>query len=113
MNRIIIPSVIAKNQEELDEVFSKVQDIARLFQLDVMDGRFVPSHSLDFDFVLPREKCEYEAQLMVEKPEEWVEKNEEKVDTIITQIESVKNPKGFIEFVKNKQKRVAFALIQH
>jgi len=110
MNRIIIPSVIAKTQEELDRVFSKIRDIAGLFQLDVMDGRFVPSHSLDFDFRLPGDKYGYEAQLMVENPEEWVEKNEEKVQNIIAQIESVKDPEGFIEFVKNKQKRVAFAL---
>jgi len=110
MNRLIIPSVIAKTQEELDSVFSKVQDIAGLFQLDVMDGRFVPNHSLDFDFILPREEYKYEAQLMVENPEEWIEKNGEKVETIIAQIESVKNPESFIEFVKNRQKRVAFAL---
>jgi ribulose-phosphate 3-epimerase len=110
MNRLIIPSVIARTQEELDRVLSKVQDIASLFQLDVMDGRFVPNHSLDFDFKLPRIKCEYEAQLMVENPEKWVKKNGEKVHTIIAQIESVKNPESFIEYVKNNQKRVGFAL---
>lgn len=110
MNRLIIPSVIAKTQEELDRVFSKVQNIASLFQLDVMDGRFVPNHSLDFDFRLPRDKYEYEAQLMVENPEKWVENNGEKVDTIIAQIESVKNPESFIKYVKNKQKRVGFAI---
>jgi ribulose-phosphate 3-epimerase len=110
MNRIVIPSVIAKTQKELDCVFSKVRDIARLFQLDVMDGRFVPSQSLNFDFRLPGKKYEYEAQLMVENPEEWIEKNGEKVDTIIAQIESVKNPESFIGYVKNKKKRVAFAL---
>ncbi len=110
MIKVIVPSVIAKTQAELEIIFSRVKDIAGLFQLDVMDSKFVPSSSLDFDFTLPRGKYRYEAQLMVEEPRKWIEMNGEKVDTIIAQIESVKNPESFIEFVKDRKKRVGFAL---
>ncbi len=49
MRKVIIPAVIAKTQEELDDIFSRIKDSAGLLQLDVMDGKFVPNHSLDFD----------------------------------------------------------------
>ncbi len=110
MNKIIVPSLIAETQEELDILFSKVKDTAGLFQLDVMDGQFVPSRSLDFELRLPQGKWRFEAQLMVEDPVEWVEKNGESVDTVLAQIESVKNPENFLKLMQNRDKRVGFAL---
>ena len=110
MKITIIPSVIAKAQEELDVILSKINDSAQLLQLDIMDGKFVPSHSLDFDFRLPEGKYKFEADLMVEAPEKWVDENSEKVDTIIAHIEAVKSPEGIIKKVKNKGKKIGFAL---
>ena len=110
MKKVIIPAVIAKTQKELDDIFFKIKDSARLLQLDIMDGKFVPNNSLDFDFSLPRKKYEFEAHLMIDNPEEWVEENWEKVDAIIAHFESVKNPEKFIQSVKNKARKIAFAL---
>lgn len=110
MKKIVVPSLIAKTQEELDVLFPKVKDIAEFFQLDVMDGRFVSNSSLDFDLRLPSGKWRFEAQLMVEDPVNWVKKNGECVDTVLAQIESTENPKSFIEFVRNGNKKVGFAL---
>lgn len=110
MKKVIIPAVIAKSQKELDDIFSKIKDSARLLQLDIMDGKFVPNNSLDFDFMLPQKKYQFEAHLMIENPEKWVDENWEKVDIIIAHFESVKNPGEIIESVKKKEKKVAFAL---
>lgn len=110
MIKVVVPSVIAETQAELETVFSRVKDIAELFQLDVMDSKFVPTSSIDFNFTLPGGEYRYEAQLMVEEPNKWIEMNGEKVDTIIAQIESVRDPEIFIEFVKQRNKRVGFAL---
>jgi ribulose-phosphate 3-epimerase len=110
MKKIIIPAVIAKKQKELDDIFSRVRDSARLLQLDIMDGKFVPNNSLDFDFKLPEKKYLYEAHLMINDPETWVDENWEKVDTVIAHFESVKNPERIIESVKTKGKKIAFAL---
>ena len=110
MRKIIIPAVIAKTQQELDDILNKIGDRAYLLQLDVMDGKFVPNNSLDFDFRLPEKKYQFEAHLMVESPEKWVERNWKKVDTLIAHFESVKNPREFIDSVKNKGKKIAFAL---
>ena len=110
MKKNIIPAVIAKTQEELDDILSRIKDSAGLLQLDVMDGKFVPSHSLDFDFRLPQRECQYEAHLMIEDPEKWIDANWMKVDTIIAHFESVKDPDRIIESAGDKGKKIAFAL---
>jgi ribulose-phosphate 3-epimerase len=110
MKKIIIPAVIAKTQRELDDIFSRIRDSARLLQLDIMDGKFVPNNSLDFDFKLPEKKYLYEAHLMVDKPETWIDEYWPRVDTVIAHFESVENPEKIIESVKDKGKKIAFAL---
>jgi len=110
MRKIIIPAVIAKTQKELDSIFNKIGNRASLLQLDVMDGKFVPNNSLDFDFKVPAERYEFEAHLMIEDPVEWVDRNQAKVETIIAHFEAVTNPRKLIESIKSKQKRAAFAL---
>lgn len=110
MRKIIIPAVIAKTQKELDDIFSRIKDSAQLLQLDIMDGEFVPNNSLDFDFRLPEKKYLYEAHLMIDDPEKWVDENWERVDAVIAHFESVKNPERIIESVKTKGKKIAFAL---
>lgn len=110
MRKVIIPSVIAKTQQELDEILSKIKGHAQLLQLDIMDNKFVPNSSLDFDFKLPEKEYQFEAHLMIENPEKWIDENWNKVNTIIPHFESAKNPRRLIESVKNKEKRVALAL---
>jgi ribulose-phosphate 3-epimerase len=106
----IIPAIIAKSQRELDELLLKIIDIVEIAQLDVMDQKFVPNSSLFFDFKLPKTSCFFEAHLMIENPEDWIEKNWKKVDTILVHYESCSNPKNIITDVKNKGKKVGFVL---
>jgi ribulose-phosphate 3-epimerase len=106
----IIPAIIAKTQDELDVLLSKVINIVEIAQLDIMDEKFVPNTSLFFDFKLPETSCTFEAHLMIEKPEVWIENNWQKVDTILVHYESCNNPKSIISDVKNKSKRIGFVL---
>lgn len=106
----IIPAIIAKSQRELDELLLKIVDTVEIAQLDVMDQKFVPNSSLFFDFKLPKTSCLFEAHLMIENPEDWIEKNWKKVDTILIHYESCFNPKNIINDVKNKGKKVGFVL---
>lgn len=110
MRKIIIPAVIAKTQQELDDILEKIGNRASLLQLDVMDGKFVPNNSLDFDFEVPEESYQFEAHLMIENPGLWVERNHEKIETIIAHFEAVTNPQKLIESIKSRKKRTAFAL---
>jgi len=106
----IIPAIIAKSQGELDNLLEKVVDLVEIAQLDIMDEKFVPNMSLFFDFKLPKTSCKFEAHLMIKNPEIWIEKNWEKVDTILIHYESCENPKELIQKVKTKDRRVGFVL---
>ena len=110
MENKIIPAIIATNQEELNTRINKVKNNFSILQLDVMDGKFVPTHSLDFDFILPETNCRYEAHLMVSNPEEWIEKNHQIADVILVHIESTEEPEKIIDLVKNKGKKIGFVL---
>ena len=87
MGKKIVPSVIANNQKEFNERVLGLKRYFSLFQLDVMDGKFVKNKSLLFDFEIIG-GVKYEAHLMLKKPFLWVKKNMEKVDLIILHIES-------------------------
>jgi len=110
LKKNIIPAIIAKNQDELEERIKKVADIVDIIQLDFMDGRFVPNNSIDFDFKLPKTKCKFESHLMINDPEYWIENNASKVDTILVHYESIKDPMAIICQVKDKNKKVGFVL---
>ena len=110
MDKKIIPAIIAKNQDELNDKLSKIENYFDLVQLDVMDNKFVPNTSLFFDFFLPNMNCKFEAHLMVKDPEDWIEKNGKKVDTILVHFESDYNIKKIIEIVKKQGKKLGFVL---
>ena len=110
MNKKIIPAIIAKNQNELDDRLSKVLPYVEVVQLDVMDDRFVPNTSLFFDFSLPETSVQFEAHLMVQNPEEWVEKFGAKVDTVLVHCESDFDVDKVIEVVKRQGKRFGLVL---
>lgn len=107
MKRIVIPSIIAKNQNELNDRISKVE--SSIYQLDIMDGKFVKNKSLMFDFKVPKGR-KYEAHLMILNPKLWIEKNFEKVDTIIFHFESTRNLEELIKLIKSKNKNVGIAI---
>ena len=110
MKTRVIPAIIAKSQNELDERINLVKDCTDFIHLDIMDGVFVPNGSFNFDFSLPEINGRFEAHLMVENPDEWVKRNWEEVDVILLPIESCKNPEEMIDFLKKNEKKVGFAL---
>jgi ribulose-phosphate 3-epimerase len=110
MKKSIIPAIIAKTQEELDERLLRVNDYFDVVQLDVMDNIFVPNTSLFFDFNLPDSTCHYEAHLMVQDPADWILNNWEKVDLILVHFESSMNPRQIIDMVKEKGKAIGFVI---
>jgi ribulose-phosphate 3-epimerase len=110
LKKQIIPAIIAKSQQELEDKINKVKDYVEIIQLDIMDGKFVPNNSIDFDFKLPDADCIFEAHLMIKNPEEWVKKHIQKVDMVLAHIESCKKPKKLVDLVKENGKRMGFVL---
>ena len=110
LKKKIIPAIIAKSQQELEDKINKVKEYVEIIQLDIMDGKFVPNNSIDFDFKLPDADCIFEAHLMIENPEEWIKKHINKVDMVLAHIESCKKPKKLVDLVKENGKHVGFVL---
>ena len=104
MEKLVIPAIIAKSQEELEQRVNLVKDYSTVLQLDIMDGLFVPNHSLNFEFVLPATNCKYEAHLMVNDPELWIDKMWKKADTFLVHMESCRYPEKIIKLLKGKKK---------
>lgn len=100
--------MIATTQKQLDEILNKVKGKVDRVQLDIMDGKFVPNNSLNFDFELKTD-IHYEAHLMVNQPLKWISNNAKKVQTVIMHIETLKNVKTAINQTRKKGIRVGLA----
>ncbi len=105
----IIPTLISNNQKELDQLINKYKNNFNYFQVDVMDGKFVKNKSNWFNFKLNK-KFKYEAHLMLDDPEKWINKNYKKFEVLIANFERVKDPLKLIRFIKSKNKKLGFAL---
>lgn len=83
----IIPAILPQNFDEIVEKVSRVKGFAKTVQVDVCDGRFVPSLTWpyrgddgEFERILREEEgmpawqeLDYEFDLMVDEPEDVVE----------------------------------------
>lgn len=101
----IIPAIMPKDYEHLDEMMSLFVGVVSMVQLDIMDGKFVPARTwpyprdAHFDAIaseaegMPRwEDINFEVDLMIENPAQsvskWVHAG---ASRIIVHIESMKN----------------------
>jgi len=105
MKSRIFPSVMAKNQKELNALLKKLQGSAEHLHLDIADGKFVPSRSLWFKFRLSS-KFKYNAHLMINNPENWIKKYGKKVNLVIPQFETIQDVDKYV----SRMKKVAFAI---
>ena len=108
--QVIFPSVIARNQAELDKVLKKLRGVSPNIHLDVVDGTFAPGHSLDFPFRLPPHR-HYRAHLMIENPEPWIKKNIHHIELFIPHFEEIKDPFKYIAWMKRLKRKVAWAIL--
>jgi ribulose-phosphate 3-epimerase len=106
----IFPSVVAKNQKELNKIFKKMEGVAKELHLDIVDGKFAPNNSLDFKFKLSK-NFKYNAHLMINNPEAWIKRHGNKVEFYSVHVESLKNVAKYIADTKKKKKKVVFALL--
>lgn len=110
MQKKIIPAVIAGDVPELIRMLKKIGDHAPIIQLDVMDGEFVPSKSLDFPLPDSLEPDRFEAHLMITDPDSWMERNSHAVSMIIPHLESLHDPKKTIRHIKKLGKKAGIAM---
>ncbi len=70
----IIPTILTDNREELLEMLKITKEFTDYVQIDIMDGKFVPSRSITIDDLKEINfPIASEAHLMVEDPSKWIE----------------------------------------
>ncbi len=110
MKYIIIPSIIAQSQTELERRIRKITPLKpELVQLDVMDGEFVKHTSLEFDFKIPK-SFKLEGHLMLLDPHGWFMKYHAKISSVIVHYESNAHVHDMIKLAKKYRKKVGLAV---
>ena len=109
MTLVVVASVIARNSIELEKILGKLKGHIKEIQLDFMDGLFVKTHSLDFDFILP-DDFNYEAHLMVVNPKKWLYALPEKIQKVIIHFELNENVDEVINEARVLGKKVFIAI---
>ncbi|HLC70487.1 MAG TPA: hypothetical protein VJI32_00640 [Candidatus Nanoarchaeia archaeon] len=110
MTQVIFPSIIAKNQRELDAELKKLKGAGKTMHLDIVDGKFAPNRSLEFPFKL-NQQYKYQAHLMIQKPEVWIKKNLQRIELFIPHFEAIHYHSRYILWMKKMKKKVAFAIL--
>ncbi|HWA64675.1 MAG TPA: ribulose-phosphate 3-epimerase, partial [Candidatus Paceibacterota bacterium] len=109
----IIPAILAKNIEELNQLRDKIGEAASLVQVDIADGKFVSSTTVGLEEV-QRVLGSYllQVHLMVQNPEEiipfWTA--EANVESVIVHVEAAENMERTIGLVKSAGKSAGVAV---
>jgi len=109
MKQKILPSVMAKSQQELDEMLERLAGVAKELHLDIADGKFVPNTSLWFTLRISS-KFTYNVHLMISNPLPWIEKYGKNVETIIFHPEAGQDVDKVIQKIKQLKKKAGLAL---
>jgi len=69
----VVPSILTEHPEILKAMVREAANFTSYIQIDIMDGRFVPSRSITYqDLMAIPIKFSWEAHLMVERPEDYL-----------------------------------------
>lgn len=111
----VAPSILSADFTRLGEQVLEVEAAGvDRFQIDVMDGRFVPNITfggLAFESLRPLTRLAIEAHLMVEPPEDFIERFAKAgADTIIVHQEATPHLHRAIQHIHHLGKKAAVAI---
>lgn len=71
---IVVPGILTDDEEDYVKRLEKAQYAADLIQIDVVDGKWAPSHTVQEDIIRKYpSRCMLEVQLMVEYPLNYID----------------------------------------
>jgi len=69
----VVPAILTDDSKALEMLIRQAESFTNYVQVDIMDGRFVPSKSINHDSLANiNMKLNWEVHLMVEQPENYV-----------------------------------------
>lgn len=108
----ILPAILTDRREDLELKIRQSETFTDLVQIDIMDGQFVPSHSINAaDLASVKTHLELEVHLMVKKPEDYIESFARAgASRIVFHYEAAPNPLVVINCIKANGKKAGIAL---
>jgi ribulose-phosphate 3-epimerase len=111
---LISPSVLNSNLGRLSEEISKVEGVADLIHLDVMDNHFVPNLTFGLPVVssvIAQTSLRADVHLMISDPDRWAPAyGEAGAYSVTFHIEAAKDPRTLCENIRSTGARAAAAL---
>lgn len=109
----IVPAILTGDESDFHKMIETVKSFAPSFQIDFMDGKFVPSKSVPVEYVGDKNFSEHyvEAHLMVYKPEEHfgILKKAD-IDRVIVHYESVEDVGRIIKDAAKEKLEIGLAI---
>ena len=107
----IVPAILEKDISSFEEKLKRVWGITKRVQMDVMDGKLVAMKTVEPEILKEIDTIvEFDAHLMVEKPEEWVERCADSgVSGVYGQVEKMADVPRFIADAQFAGMRVGLA----
>jgi ribulose-phosphate 3-epimerase len=108
----IVPAILTDDPQALAKMVRQAETYADFAQVDIMDGRFVPSNSIvchDITAVSP--KLRWEAHLMVKQPEEQLQCFARAgAEKIVFHLEATSSPSRIIKLIRHLGLKVGLAV---
>lgn len=98
----LVPAILTEDPKTLETMVRQAETFTTWVQFDIMDGRFVPSRSINYEHLagLPM-KLSWEAHLMVQRPEDYLEGFQKAgAQRVIFHYEATPSPREVISLVR-------------
>jgi ribulose-phosphate 3-epimerase len=108
----VVPAILTEDPEALAKMVRQAETFADFVQVDIMDGRFVPSSSIACgDLVAVSPKLRWEAHLMVRQPEEQLQCFARAgAEKIVFHFEATSSPFRIIKLIRHLGVKVGLAV---
>ena len=113
----IVPSILSANLDRLQEEVKEVEDYSDMFQVDVMDNKFVPNITPQAELLKKIDtKVPLDIHLMVQEPSEeyiksFIKANPKlKINNITVHYEACSNLEKTLEFIRSNDIKPAVAI---
>lgn len=110
----ITPSILNADLDHLDSEISRISEVADLLHLDIMDNKFVPNQTWNFDAaaeIIKSSPLPVDAHLMIEDPDiQAIKYAEVGCKSVTIHFEATTNPKITLKGIRSAGARAAIAL---